>query len=82
MARIAGVDLPRNKQAMHQINAKGVTFLMVTHSLQLIPFATRAFEMQDGELKILHRAKQFLAALAINNKDLKGKTIYEPLSLH
>jgi ABC-type lipoprotein export system ATPase subunit len=35
---------------LRDINARGVTFMMVTHSLQLIPFATRAYEMQDGKL--------------------------------
>jgi predicted ABC-type transport system involved in lysophospholipase L1 biosynthesis ATPase subunit len=29
---------------------RGVTLMMVTHSLQLIPFATRAFEMEEGNL--------------------------------
>lgn len=35
---------------LSDINARGVSFMMVTHSLQLIPFATRAYEMQDGKL--------------------------------
>jgi ABC-type lipoprotein export system ATPase subunit len=35
---------------LHDVNLKGVTFLIVTHSLQLVPFGTRAFEMQDGNL--------------------------------
>jgi len=35
---------------LRDINARGVTFLIVTHSLGLIPFATRAFEMQGGSL--------------------------------
>jgi ABC-type lipoprotein export system ATPase subunit len=35
---------------LKELNYDGVTFLMVTHSLQLIPFATRAFEMEDGVL--------------------------------
>ena len=34
-----------------EINARGVTFLIVTHSLDLITFATRAFEMENGYLK-------------------------------
>ncbi|KTB47930.1 ABC transporter ATP-binding protein [Dehalogenimonas alkenigignens] len=33
------------------INKQGVTFLVVTHSLELLPFASRAFEMEDGRLK-------------------------------
>ena len=32
------------------INADGVTFLIVTHSLDLVEFATRAFEMEHGIL--------------------------------
>ncbi len=35
------------------INAEGVTFLIVTHNLGLIPFATRAFEMEYGGLKMV-----------------------------
>jgi putative ABC transport system ATP-binding protein len=35
---------------LKDINARGVTLLMVTHSLQLLPFATRAFEMDNGSL--------------------------------
>jgi ABC-type lipoprotein export system ATPase subunit len=37
-------------EILRDTNARGVTFLMVTHSLGLIPFATRAFEMQGGSL--------------------------------
>ena len=36
---------------LRDVNATGVTFLMVTHSRQLVPFATRAFEMEDGALR-------------------------------
>lgn len=36
---------------LHDINTKGVTFLIVTHSLDLIAFATRAYEMENGKLK-------------------------------
>jgi putative ABC transport system ATP-binding protein len=36
---------------LRDVNAAGVTFLMVTHSLQLIPFATQSFEMENGTLK-------------------------------
>jgi len=36
---------------LREINAKGVTFLIVTHSLDLINFAHRAFEMERGVLK-------------------------------
>ena len=35
---------------LRDINGEGVTFLIVTHSLQLVQFATRAFEMQNGTL--------------------------------
>ena len=36
---------------LRDINSKGVTFLIVTHSLDLMAFATRAFEMENGNLK-------------------------------
>jgi len=35
------------------INTEGVTFVIVTHSLPLVHFATRAFEMQNGTLQAL-----------------------------
>ena len=35
---------------MRDINRTGVTILMVTHSLQLVPYATRAFRMENGTL--------------------------------
>lgn len=38
---------------MRDVNLKGVTFLIVTHSLDLVAFATRAFEMEGGSLKEL-----------------------------
>jgi putative ABC transport system ATP-binding protein len=52
------LDIHTEKEVMNilrEINAKGVTFLMVTHSLQLIPFATRAFEMEEGNLRAINR---------------------------
>lgn len=36
---------------LRDINSRGVTFLIVTHNLQLVNFATRAFEMENGNLK-------------------------------
>jgi putative ABC transport system ATP-binding protein len=36
---------------LRHINSQGVTFLIVTHSMQLVPFATRAYEMEKGNLK-------------------------------
>jgi ABC-type lipoprotein export system ATPase subunit len=35
---------------LRDINSKGVTFIIVTHNQQLVPFATRAFEMENGNL--------------------------------
>jgi ABC-type lipoprotein export system ATPase subunit len=35
---------------LRDIHQSGVTFLMVTHSLELIPYATRAFRMESGSL--------------------------------
>jgi ABC-type lipoprotein export system ATPase subunit len=43
-------------EILRQTNSRGVTFLIVTHSLGLIPFATRAFEMQGGSLTEIRRA--------------------------
>ncbi len=40
---------------LHEFNSRGVTFIIVTHSLQLVPFGTRAFEMQDGRLNKIIR---------------------------
>jgi ABC-type lipoprotein export system ATPase subunit len=40
---------------LREINSRGVTFVMVTHSVQLASFATRAFEMADGVLSKLTR---------------------------
>ena len=45
-------------QTIHQT---GVTVLMVTHSLELIPYATRAFRMEDGRLLPLEEGVQALA---------------------
>ncbi|OGO06575.1 MAG: hypothetical protein A2Y92_04475 [Chloroflexi bacterium RBG_13_57_8] len=38
---------------LRAINAGGTTFLIVTHSLELIDFASRAFEMDNGHLRRL-----------------------------
>jgi len=38
---------------LRDVNSKGVTFVIVTHSLQLVPFATRAFEMENGTLSLM-----------------------------
>jgi len=35
---------------LQDINSAGVTFVAVTHSLQLVPFGSRVFEMQNGTL--------------------------------
>jgi ABC-type lipoprotein export system ATPase subunit len=35
---------------LREVNTTGVTFMIVTHSLELVPFATRAFEMVNGNL--------------------------------
>ncbi len=38
------------------INSRGVTFIIVTHSLELVPFATRAYEMANGSLNQIKTA--------------------------
>jgi ABC-type lipoprotein export system ATPase subunit len=40
-------------QMLREINKSGVAFLMVTHSLQLVPYASRAFRMENGLLSQL-----------------------------
>ena len=35
---------------LRDVNQQGVTFMIVTHNLSLISYATRAFEMQSGSL--------------------------------
>jgi putative ABC transport system ATP-binding protein len=47
------LDTRTEKEVMgilRDINSKGITFLIVTHSLDLIAFASRAFEMGKGTL--------------------------------
>jgi len=36
---------------IRDINSTGVAFLIMTHSLELIGFADRAFEMGNGPIK-------------------------------
>ena len=40
---------------LREIHQTGVTFMMVTHSLELIPYATRAFKMEDSSLHPLEK---------------------------
>ena len=47
-----------------QIHASGVTFLMVTHSIPLLPAATRVLKMENGLLKTLSEAGQMLGTLS------------------
>jgi ABC-type lipoprotein export system ATPase subunit len=42
---------------MREINRSGVTFMMVTHALQLVPYATRAFNMEGGQLHQVSHSK-------------------------
>lgn len=42
---------------LKQINDSGVTILMVTHSLGLVPFSTRAYNMDKGKLNLTHSKK-------------------------
>jgi ABC-type lipoprotein export system ATPase subunit len=46
---------------LRKINATGVTFLIVTHSRQLVPFASRAFEMENGALTRIREASNVQA---------------------
>jgi len=50
------LDIRTEREVMttlRSINSRGVTFLVVTHSLELVAFATRAFEMEDGHLNYI-----------------------------
>lgn len=49
---------------MRDINSRGVTFMIVTHSLELVNFATRAFEMENGRLTPLTGVQGRTAAAA------------------
>lgn len=40
---------------LKQIHDSGVTILMVTHSLGLVPYATRAYSMDKGQLNLAHQ---------------------------
>jgi len=54
------LDAKTEQEVLHllrEINETGVTFLIVTHSMQLVPFATRAFEMDHGELTEINTRK-------------------------
>jgi ABC-type lipoprotein export system ATPase subunit len=42
---------------LKQIHESGVTILMVTHSLGLVPYATRAYSMDKGKLTLTHIKK-------------------------
>jgi ABC-type lipoprotein export system ATPase subunit len=36
---------------LREINSQGVTFLVVTHNLEMVDYASRAFEMENGRLR-------------------------------
>jgi putative ABC transport system ATP-binding protein len=40
---------------LREIQAGGVAFMMVTHSLQLVPYATRAYKMENSSLHTLEK---------------------------
>jgi putative ABC transport system ATP-binding protein len=42
---------------LKQIHESGVTILMVTHSLGLVPYATRAYSMDKGKLTLANKKK-------------------------
>ncbi len=43
---------------LKKIHDSGVTILMVTHSLGLVPYANRAFSMDKGILTLTHQKKK------------------------
>jgi ABC-type lipoprotein export system ATPase subunit len=40
---------------LQKVHETGVTILMITHSLELVPYATRALRMEDGNLTPFER---------------------------
>jgi len=46
---------------MEKIHASGVTILMVTHSLQLMPYATRSYRMENGKIKVIKKAREAIS---------------------
>ncbi|MEN8614422.1 ABC transporter ATP-binding protein [Dehalogenimonas sp. THU2] len=50
-------------EMLRKINSEGVTFIIVTHSLELLPYASRAFEMINGTLKELETRKASFSGL-------------------
>jgi len=41
---------------LRDINSTGVTFLVVSHNVELVDFASRAFEMENGSLNLINKA--------------------------
>jgi ABC-type lipoprotein export system ATPase subunit len=65
------LDVNTEKEVMGMLkeaNSRGVSFLMVTHSLQLLPFATKAFEMNNGILTDITRQKGKVPVQALKNQ--------------
>lgn len=58
---------------LREIHTSGVTILMVTHSLQLLPAATRVFKMEKGSLTAISEADRMLAAFESGVLPVPGK---------
>ena len=57
------LDQSNEKQIMDMIrslNSSGVTFVVVTHNLELLPFATTAYEMENGFLNRISAEKDVI----------------------
>jgi ABC-type lipoprotein export system ATPase subunit len=52
---------------MRDINSRGVTFLIVTHNLDLIAFASRAFDMENGNLNRIPKTQNVWKSKTDNN---------------
>jgi ABC-type lipoprotein export system ATPase subunit len=55
------LDIQTEKEIMillREIHQTGVTFIIVTHNLELIPYATRAYKMEDSSLHLLDRIQK------------------------
>lgn len=53
------LDSRTEKEVMNflrEVNSRGITFLIVTHNLDLIAFATRAFKMDRGIISVVKQA--------------------------
>jgi ABC-type lipoprotein export system ATPase subunit len=49
-------------ELLREVNGSGVTFMMVTHSLSLVQYASRAFKVENGSLSEVSGSKKQLGS--------------------